>query len=220
MEERGRPRGRIATIGWLAAPVLAVVSALALPPDYVDAGGERVPLGPAARATAAVAVWMAVWWLTEAIPIYATALLPLALFPVSGATTMKAAATPYAHPLIFLFLGGFLIALGMQRWGLDRRVALSMLRLVGARPAFVVGGFMAVTAAPRARVGVRRSSAASPSACCSVSPMERRSGVSERWSARRRISSWPPSPRVSWVARSPSPAGWAWAFPSSRSSCR
>jgi sodium-dependent dicarboxylate transporter 2/3/5 len=146
MEERGRQRGRIATIGWLAAPVLAVVAALALPPDYVDAGGERVPLGPAARATAAVAVWMAVWWLTEAIPIYATALLPLALFPVSGATTMKAAATPYAHPLIFLFLGGFLIALGMQRWGLDRRVALSMLRLVGARPAFVVGGFMAVTA--------------------------------------------------------------------------
>jgi len=145
-ERSSHGEGRIATVGWFAAPLLAIAAAAALPDHYATPSGELVELGTTARATAAVGVWMAVWWLTEAIPIYATALLPLALFPLSGATSMQAAARPYAHPLIFLFLGGFLIALAIQRWGLDRRIALSMLRWVGARPARIVGGFMAVTA--------------------------------------------------------------------------
>ncbi|MDH3297022.1 MAG: DASS family sodium-coupled anion symporter [Gemmatimonadota bacterium] len=100
----------------------------------------------AARATAGVGVWMAAWWLTEAISIYATALLPLALLPLTGARTVLEAASPYGHPLIFLFMGGFLLALTMQRWGFDRRVALSTLRFAGARPRHIVAGFMAVTA--------------------------------------------------------------------------
>jgi len=89
---------------------------------------------------------MATWWLSEAIPIYATALLPLALLPLLGATSMREAAAPYAHPLIFLFLGGFLVARAMERWGLHRRSALLALRIVGERPAAMVGGFMAVSA--------------------------------------------------------------------------
>jgi len=89
---------------------------------------------------------MAAWWLTEAISIYATALLPLALLPVTGARTVLETASPYGHPLIFLFMGGFLLALTMQRWGFDKRVALSTLRFVGARPRYIVAGFMAVTA--------------------------------------------------------------------------
>jgi sodium-dependent dicarboxylate transporter 2/3/5 len=89
---------------------------------------------------------MAAWWFTEAIPVYATALLPLVLLPLLRATTMKAAAAPYAHELIFLFMGGFLLALAMERWGLHRRVALAALRVAGDRPINVVGAFMAVSA--------------------------------------------------------------------------
>lgn len=81
-------------------------------------------LSPAGWKTAAVAVLMAVWWMTEAIPIPFTALLPLVLFPILGVLDMPVAAAPYANELIFLFMGGFLIALAMQRWGLHKRIAL------------------------------------------------------------------------------------------------
>jgi sodium-dependent dicarboxylate transporter 2/3/5 len=103
-------------------------------------------IGPAGYATAAIAVWMATWWLTEALPIYATALLPLALFPLAGVGTIRETAAPYAHDLIFLFMGGFMLALAMQRSALHRRFALATLRLVGDRPANMVGGFMGVAA--------------------------------------------------------------------------
>jgi sodium-dependent dicarboxylate transporter 2/3/5 len=89
---------------------------------------------------------MATWWLSEAISLYATALLPLALFPLLGAAPIRATAAPYAHELIFLFMGGFLLALAMQRWGLHRRIALTALLLFGVRPSHMVGGFMVVTA--------------------------------------------------------------------------
>ncbi len=96
--------------------------------------------------TAAVALLMAVWWLTEAVPIPATALLPLVLFPLVGAGSIDEAAAPYANPIIFLFLGGFLIALAMERWELHRRIALHILARVGSRPARLIGGFMGTTA--------------------------------------------------------------------------
>jgi len=130
----------------VAGPLLAVLLLWVLPEQYVGPEGSPVAFGAAGRATAAVTAWMAVWWLTEAVEIYATALLPLALFPLSGASSMREAAAPYAHPLIFLFLGGFLLALTMQRWGLHRRLALAVLRRVGDEPAAMIGGFMAVTA--------------------------------------------------------------------------
>jgi len=118
-----------------------------LPESYADASGEIVPLSAAGRATTAVAVWMACWWLSEAIAVYATALLPLVLLPLLGAASMKVAAAPYAHELIFLFMGGFMIALAMERWGLHRRIALATLRLAGNQPINIVGAFMFVTAA-------------------------------------------------------------------------
>jgi len=99
-----------------------------------------------AWAVAAVAALMAIWWLTEAIPVPATALLPLALFPLLGQGTIKAVAAPFANPLIFLFLGGFLIALAVERWGLHKRIALFVLSRAGTRPRQLVGAFM-VTAA-------------------------------------------------------------------------
>ena len=111
---------------------------LALPvPADLDPAGWRV---------GAVGLLMAIWWITEAIPISVTALLPLVLFPVLGAGSIDAAAGPYANPLIFLFMGGFMIALAMQRWNLHRRIALSIIRAVGTKPRAIVFGFMLASA--------------------------------------------------------------------------
>ena len=99
-------------------------------------------LGPAAWHTAAAGLLMATWWITEAIPIPATALVPLVLFPLLGIADIRAAAVPYAHPLIFLFLGGFMLAAAMQRWGLPRRIALQTIRLIGTRPSRIILGVM------------------------------------------------------------------------------
>ncbi len=91
---------------------------------------------------------MVVFWVTEALPIPVTALFPIVLFPLCtwGRITVASATAPYAHQLIFLFLGGFVLALGMQRWGLHRRLALQTILLVGTSPAALVGGFMAAAA--------------------------------------------------------------------------
>jgi len=142
----GTSRRPIQDAGLVAGPLLAVLAGATLPDSHPGAAGEAVAFSSAGRATAAVALWMAVWWLSEAIPVYATALLPLVALPLLGAASMKAAAAPYAHELIFLFMGGFLIALAMERWGLHRRVALATLRIVGDQPTHVIGGFMLVSA--------------------------------------------------------------------------
>ena len=132
--------------GLVGGPALAGACYLMLPESYGDGTGGLVEFTTAGRATLAIMTWMAVWWLTEAIDISATALLPIALLPTIGAATIGAATAPYADKLIFLFLGGFLLALSMQRWGLDRRVALLTLRFTGDRPAGIVAGIMLATA--------------------------------------------------------------------------
>jgi solute carrier family 13 (sodium-dependent dicarboxylate transporter), member 2/3/5 len=96
--------------------------------------------------TAGTGLLMATWWISEAIPIPATALLPLALFPLLGILPIEAAAAPYANPVIFLFMGGFLLAAGMQRWGLHRRIALRIIHAVGTSPGRLVAGFMVAAA--------------------------------------------------------------------------
>src|SRR5690625_1364274 len=97
------------------------------------------------RVTAAIAVLMAVWWMTEAFPIPATALLPLVLFPFLGVAEIDAVASPYANDTIFLFMGGFVLALAMQRWNLHRRIALGIVAAVGTSPTMLVAGFMLAT---------------------------------------------------------------------------
>jgi solute carrier family 13 (sodium-dependent dicarboxylate transporter), member 2/3/5 len=127
------PWSRLRQVGFVAG-LGGFIALLAIPtPEALSPEGWR---------TAAVAYLMAAWWMTEAIPIPATALLPLALFPLLGILDMNATTGPYANPLIFLFLGGFLLALGMQQWGLHRRVALWILARVGASPSGIVLGFM------------------------------------------------------------------------------
>ena len=95
---------------------------------------------------AAVVVLMAVWWATEAIPVPVTALLPLALFPLFQITTFKSAALPYANPNIYLFLGGFMLAIAIERSGLHKRMALKMILAAGSSGMKLIGGFMLVAA--------------------------------------------------------------------------
>lgn len=89
---------------------------------------------------------MATWWATEAVPIAVTSLLPLALFPILDVVSIQDAAAPYSNKVIFLFLGGFIIAFAMQRWDLHKRIALSVLQVAGGNGRSLVGGFMLASA--------------------------------------------------------------------------
>lgn len=130
-------------IGLIAGGLACVLMLLAPPPSGMKVEAWR---------TAAVATLMAIWWISEAIPIAATALVPLVLFPLLGITPIAGAAAPYANPVIFLFLGGFLLAAAFQRCGLHRRMALSIVSAVGTRPDRLVLGFLIATAAVSAWV--------------------------------------------------------------------
>lgn len=105
-----------------------------------------VGLGPAAWLTLGVAMWMAIWWSTEAIPLPVTALLPVSLFPLLDIAPLAELSAAYAHPIIFLFLGGFLLGTAMQRWNLHRRIAVQILQRVGREPRQQIAGFMLATA--------------------------------------------------------------------------
>ena len=100
---------------------------------------------PALSYTLAVAVLMALWWVTEVVPLAVTSLLPIILFPILGVMNGKLVASNYFNDIIFLFLGGFLFALAMQKWNLHRRIALKLLLLVGNSPAKIMLGFMLAT---------------------------------------------------------------------------
>ena len=101
---------------------------------------------PVAQRTAAVAALMAVWWITEAAPIPVTALLPLALYPALDIMPSRQVGPHYGNHIIFLFVGGFIIAVAMEKWNLHRRVALGTISLFGTRPSRLVLGFMCATA--------------------------------------------------------------------------
>jgi sodium-dependent dicarboxylate transporter 2/3/5 len=137
---------RVKRIGLYGGPALALLCFSLLPLRYSTGPGEWVEFTQAGRATLSLMIWMAGWWLTEAVDIEVTALLPVVAFPLLGIAPLSKVLPPYASDVIFLFMGGFIIGLAIQRWGLDRRIAFFTLRLVGARPGAIVGGFMAVTA--------------------------------------------------------------------------
>ena len=95
---------------------------------------------------AAVGLWMAIWWATEAIPVPVTAFLPIIIFEPLGVSSIRDAAAPYANPIIYLFLGGFMLALAIERWDLHRRIALAILDRTGTDGRRLIGGFMLVCA--------------------------------------------------------------------------
>ncbi|MEO0883489.1 MAG: SLC13 family permease [Pseudomonadota bacterium] len=129
--------GSAQRIGLFLGPALALGMVVLGTPDGLTF---------AAWATAALMVWMAVWWSTEVIPIPATSLLPLAVLPLIGAATNAEAASGYASPIVLLLLGGFVIALGIERWDLHKRIALGVVATVGGGQRGLVLGFMVATA--------------------------------------------------------------------------
>ncbi len=124
-------------IGTVLGPVAFLVMLLIPSPDS---------LNPIAWSTAAVGVWMAIWWSCEAVNVSVTALLPLVLFPQLGILDIKAASAPYANPTIYLFLGGFMLALALQKANLHKRIAYFILSYVSRSARSIVLGFMLVSA--------------------------------------------------------------------------
>lgn len=123
-------------VGLGAGILLAILVYLILPDDVAHP----------ARLTAGTAVLMGIWWMTEAVPIPATALLPLVIFPVFDSdVAVNDVGASYGNNIIFLFMGGFLLALAMQRWNLHRRIALLTVDAMGTKPTMVIAGFMTAT---------------------------------------------------------------------------
>lgn len=100
---------------------------------------------PAAKNVLACTIWVVIWWLTEAVPIAITSLMPLILFPLFGILPVKEVSNFYASPIIFLFLGGFIIALAMEKWNLHKRIALNIIRLTGTNQRQILLGFIIAT---------------------------------------------------------------------------
>ena len=99
-----------------------------------------------ANAILASTVWMAIWWITEAIPISVTALLPIILFPLSGGLELSETTASFGHKYVFLYLGGFIIAIAMQKWNLHKRIALNIISFIGTDVVKIILGFMVATA--------------------------------------------------------------------------
>ncbi|MDT0643837.1 SLC13 family permease [Zunongwangia sp. F363] len=121
----------------LCGPLLFVILQWAGNPDSIP---------DAAWDVLCVTLWMALWWVTEAVPIAATALLPIALFPLTGVLEIGAVTSAYGDKYIFLYLGGFLLAIAIEKWNLHRRIALSIIKFIGTNIKFIILGFMIATA--------------------------------------------------------------------------
>ena len=124
-------------IGLILGPILFSVIMI-----FVDAEG----LSFEAKCILASTAWMAIWWVTECVPISVTALLPIVLFPITGGMDLSTTTAAYGHKLVFLFVGGFLIALAIEKWHLHKRLALNIIRVTGSNKSKVILGFMLATA--------------------------------------------------------------------------
>ncbi len=128
--------GTVKKVGLVLGPALFLLLLLMTPPEGMK---------PEAMRVAAVTVLMAVWWITEAVPIPAASLLPIILYPALGVMKSGAATAPYANPTIYLFIGGFFVAVAMEKWNLHKRIALYTIKFVGASPSLMTLGFMLST---------------------------------------------------------------------------
>jgi sodium-dependent dicarboxylate transporter 2/3/5 len=131
-------RAHYQNLGLIAGPAIFAIMMIG--------GAFQDTMSTEAWRTAAVALWMAVWWATEAIPVPVTAFLPIITFNLLGIASLKEAAAPYSNPIIYLFLGAFLLAIAVERWNLHKRIALMILSRTGTDGRRLIAGFMAVAA--------------------------------------------------------------------------
>lgn len=124
-------------IGLLLGPILFIVIRLFFHPEG---------LSNEANGVLASTSWIAVWWITEAIPIAATALLPIVLFPLSGSLDIGETTASFGHKFVFLYLGGFIIAIAIEKWNLHKRIALNIIKIIGSDVKKIILGFMIATA--------------------------------------------------------------------------
>ena len=124
-------------IGLFLGPLLFILIRFFLNPDG---------LSDEANAVLASTLWIAVWWITEAIPIAVTSLLPIILFPLSGALPLAETSSSFGHRYVFLYMGGFILALAIEKWNLHKRIALNIIKLIGTDVKKIILGFMLATA--------------------------------------------------------------------------
>lgn len=123
-------------IAFVLGPLVFVVLQIAIPDTFIS---------PTAHRVFAVAGWTVTWWVAEAVPLAVTSLLPLVLFPFLGVMNVTQAASSYASPIIFLFMGGFMIALALEKHRLHERIALNLVRITGTSGNGIIAGFMIAT---------------------------------------------------------------------------
>ena len=127
----------IKRIGFILGPLSFILILLFFKPEG---------LSPEARAILASTAWIAIWWITEAIPIAVTALLPIVLFPLSGGLDLGTTTASFGHKYIFLYMGGFIIAIAIEKWNLHKRIALNIITIIGSDIKKIILGFMVATA--------------------------------------------------------------------------